>query len=113
MWTKTKRAVRKISKIEKDSGGFSADFFSEEAVDIYAMAHQAMAAGDLTRLHELVTSRCYKTLSHGMQYKTLRYELSLTRSQATHISRGRKAKKFLTRFNSFPTGRHLKQVKTG
>lgn len=73
MWTKTKRAVRKISKIEKDSGGFSADYFSEEAVDIYAMAHQAMAAGDLTRLHELVTSRCYKTLSHGMQYKTLRW----------------------------------------
>ena len=73
MWTKTKRAVRKLSKIEKDSGGFSADYFSEEAVDIYAMAHQAMAAGDITRLHELVTSRCYKTMAHGMQYKTLRY----------------------------------------
>jgi len=73
MWTKTKRAVRKLSKIEKDSGGFSADYFSEEAVDIYAMAHQAMAAGDITRLHELVTSRCYKTMAHGMQYKTLRW----------------------------------------
>jgi len=73
MWTKTKRAVRKISKIEKDSGGFSADYFSEEAVDIYAMAHQAMAASDITRLHELVTSHCYKTMAHGMQYKTLRW----------------------------------------
>jgi len=73
MWTKTKNAFRKINKIEKDIGGFDSSYFADEAVDLYVMAHEALVADDRTRLHELVTSKCYQELTHGLQYKTLRW----------------------------------------
>jgi len=73
MWTKTKNAIRKINKIEKDIGGFAAEYFSEEAVDLFILAHEALAEGNRTRLHELVTSKCYRELMHGLEYKTLRW----------------------------------------
>ena len=67
-----KNTIRKINKMEKDTGGFQAEYFSEEAVDLYILAHEALAEGNRTRLHELVTSKCYKDLMHGLEYKTLR-----------------------------------------
>jgi len=73
MWTKTKNAIRKINKMEKDTGGFSAEYFSEEAIDLYVEAHEALVKGNRTRLHELVTTKCYRDLMHGMEYKTLRW----------------------------------------
>ena len=73
MWTKSKNCFRKINKIEKDIGGFDASYFAEEAVDLYIMAHEALVNDDRTRLHELVTSKCFTELRHGLQYKTLRW----------------------------------------
>ena len=73
MWTKSKNCFRKINKIEKDIGGFDASYFAEEAVDLYIMAHEALVNDDRARLHELVTSKCFTELRHGLQYKTLRW----------------------------------------
>ena len=73
MWAKTKNAFRKINKIEKDIGGFDSSYFADEAVDLYVMAHEALVADDPTRLHELVTSKCYQELTHGLRFQTLRW----------------------------------------
>lgn len=73
MWTKTKNSIRKINKMEKDTGGFAAAYFSEEAVDLYIEAHEALVKGNTTRLHDLVTSKCIRELMHGLECKTLRW----------------------------------------
>jgi len=73
MWAKSKNAFRKINKIEADIGGFDSSYFADEAVDIYVMAHEALVEDDRTRLHELVTTKCFQELTHGLQFKTLRW----------------------------------------
>jgi len=102
MWAKSKNAFRKINKNEKDVGGFDASYFADEAVDIYVMAHEALVADDRTRLHELVTAKCYQELTHGLQFKTLRWRFhhNVEPPRAVHGSI----------FNSGPTGNQFAQV---
>jgi len=73
-WVRTKKAIRKINKIEKDIGGFAVEYFCEEAVDIYVQAHEALMDDNLTRIHELVTDNGYYKMVHGLKYKTLRWK---------------------------------------
>jgi len=102
MWTKSKNCFRKINKIEKDIGGFDASYFAEEAVDLYIMAHEALVNDDRTRLHELVTSKCFTELRHGLQYKTLRWRFhhNVEPPRAVHGSL----------FNLGPQGNQFAQV---
>jgi len=80
---KTMRSVRKIRSYEDD---FDPRNFTEEALEIYIAAHNALANGEHELLHKYATEKAYPEMIHMIKRKTIRWNFikSLEPARVVH-----------------------------
>ncbi|XP_005990130.1 39S ribosomal protein L45, mitochondrial [Latimeria chalumnae] len=77
-------AVRKIKNFDED---FTTKDFAFKAQEIFIEAHNSLTNFDKTKLHSLVTEKCYPELVRGNRYKTIHWKFveSLEPPRVVHI----------------------------
>ncbi|XP_013388554.1 39S ribosomal protein L45, mitochondrial [Lingula anatina] len=74
--TKKGTQIQHIRKIKKYEPNWSAPEFAEEAAEVYREAHELLMnfQDNEERLHDLITTKAWSDMTHGLKFKTLRWE---------------------------------------
>ncbi|XP_054000894.1 probable 39S ribosomal protein L45, mitochondrial [Hylaeus anthracinus] len=68
------KSMLAINKIKSYEDNFSTKLFTEQAMDIYKKAHEALAAKDEEKLIQYVTETAFPQMMHNMTDKTIHWQ---------------------------------------